>query len=443
MEKITAPRGTKDVLPLEVDRWHMLETTARRVAQSYGFQEIRFPAFEHTELFIRGVGDTTDIVQKEMYTFEDKGGRSISLRPEGTASVVRAGIEHGVFQGALPFKAHYIAPVFRYEKPQAGRLREHHQFGIECYGAAGPEADAEVIALAHTFLTNVLPVATELPFVLHLNSIGCPTCRGAYRDKLLAYLQSKPLCHNCTERMARNPLRVLDCKEASCQSVVQDAPVTNQCLCADCQTHFASVQTYVRQLGIPFVVSDRLVRGLDYYNRTVFEFICTQIGAQGTILAGGRYDGLVEQLGGPPTPACGFGCGIERILLLQDAFGVAMRQEHTPFLCITTADTPDSPAGVAARLLTQKLRAFWYVEQDITGRSLKAQFKHADRLGAKYVMTIGSTEIETATVTIKRMADGAKLTCALDSDAIVALLLADIAPQTAPVMQDSSENANL
>ncbi|MCL2084454.1 MAG: histidine--tRNA ligase [Oscillospiraceae bacterium] len=426
MEKITAPRGTKDVLPSGAGEWAEVERAAAETAGAYGYGRIRFPTFEYTELFVRGVGGATDIVRKEMYTFEDKGGRSISLRPEGTASVVRAGVEHGLFGGAMPLKAYYIAPNFRYEKPQSGRLREHHQFGVECFGASGPEADAEVIALGRAFLRR----AGVDGLSLKLNSIGCsgdggaPGCRPAYRERLIEFLtpMAGELCADCRERMIRSPLRVLDCKAEVCRAATAGAPEMSECLCAHCDAHRKAVERYLTLLGIPYENDGRLVRGLDYYNRTVFEFTAGdgEAAHAGTVLGGGRYDGLVEQLGGPATPACGFGCGLERVLLAR---GGERAPKGGPALFMAIAGEPGSPADIAARLMTDTLRAggIWS-EQELCGRSLKAQLKHADRMGARYVMVIGDSEVESARAELKRMSDGARIPCAMDTGDITAAI---------------------
>ncbi|MBQ4370659.1 MAG: histidine--tRNA ligase, partial [Oscillospiraceae bacterium] len=299
----TAPRGTKDVIPSESYKWHYVENIARKTAEDFGFSEIRFPAFEHTELFLRGIGGTTDVVQKEMYTFEDKGGRSISLRPEGTASVVRSCLENSVFAGGLPVKAYYICPNFRYEKPQAGRLREHHQFGVECFGSAEPSADAEVIALAKIYLERL----GLRNLSLEINSIGCPECRPAYHAALREYFSAREdeLCETCRGRLERNPMRILDCKSEICKSIAAGAPVMLDYLCDDCRAHFERLKGYLDGMDIKYTVNPQIVRGLDYYTRTVFEFVSTQVGSQGTVCGGGRYDGLVSELGGQAIPGLG------------------------------------------------------------------------------------------------------------------------------------------
>ncbi len=417
-QKITAPRGTKDVLPSEVYKWHFVESVARETARRFGFSEIRFPTFEHTELFHRGVGDTTDIVQKEMYTFEDRGGRSITLRPEGTASVVRASVESSLFREGLPVKVYYIAANFRYEKPQAGRLREHHQFGVECFGAAGPEADADIIALAYTYLSTLGIKKTEL----QLNSIGCPECRKKYNEALKAYFEAHRdgLCETCLDRLGRNPLRLLDCKEEKCREINKDAPLLSDYLCQECAEHFAGVKAALDSVGIKYTENPKLVRGLDYYTRTVFEFVSNAIGAQGTVLAGGRYDGLVEELGGQPTPGLGFGSGIERVLLQMEAEGVQLEDNSKPDLFIAAAD---EEARKAVGPLVLALRASGVaVERDLMGRGVRAQMKYASKIGAAYTIVIGTDEIEKGQVKIRDMETGKERECPLDPYSIVALV---------------------
>lgn len=306
----TAIRGTQDVLPKDSYKWQYVEKTLLETAGLFGFSEMRVPVFEHTELFLRSVGDTTDVVQKEMYTFDDKGGRSITLRPEGTSGAVRCLLEHGLHNDALPVKASYILSCYRYEKPQAGRLREFHQFGIECFGAPLPSADAEVISVAHTAFERFGLKNIEL----QLNSIGCPECRKKYLEALKGYFEGKKneLCDTCKDRLSRNPMRILDCKSPVCHEIAKDAPIMLDYLCDDCREHFEQVKARLSAMNIDYVINPAIVRGLDYYTRTVFEFVSTEIGAQGTVCAGGRYDGLVSEMGGPELPSLGFGMGLER-----------------------------------------------------------------------------------------------------------------------------------
>ncbi len=399
---INIPKGTKDMLPQEAYKWHYVERIARATAGAFGFKEIRTPMFEHTELFLRGVGETTDIVTKEMYTFDDKGGRSMTLRPEGTAGVARCFIENGLSQGVMPMKAYYLASVFRYEKPQNGRLREHHQFGVELYGSDSPAADAEVISLADTFLRNVGLTSLEL----NLNSIGCPKCRAQYNKALKEYIGENltSMCGQCQARFEKNPLRILDCKEEKCKQVTKNAPKILDFLCDDCRAHFEAVQKNLSELGIKFTVNPGIVRGLDYYTRTVFEFVSTDIGAQGTVCGGGRYNNLVEEVGGKPTPAVGFGLGLERLLLvLENTNGLKAEEERVDYYL--------APLGDSAKALCRKLaytlrRKGVSAETDLMDRSVKAQMKYADKIGAKYVVVIGDDEIAKGVVSVKNMADG-------------------------------------
>ncbi|MDR1158521.1 MAG: histidine--tRNA ligase [Oscillospiraceae bacterium] len=425
-ERIIAPRGTHDILPDETERWQKLESSIRAVTRAFAFREIRFPTFEHTELFLRGVGETTDVVQKEMYTFEDKGGRSITLRPEGTASVVRAFVEHALHAGALPLKVYYIAPNFRYEKPQAGRLREHHQFGVECFGPSLPSADAEVIALEDALLKTL----GLRDITLHLGSIGCPVCRPAYLDALRAYLATRldALCPTCQDRLTRNPLRVLDCKNAACIEAARGAPVMLDALCDDCETHLRAVRNELGALSLPYVIDPSLVRGLDYYTRTVFEFTTDCIGAQSTVCGGGRYDNLVAQLGGPPTPALGFGSGLERLLLVMETQGVLPPSSAGCDLCLAVAG--DSLTLFAAELLNDLRRLGLSAERDLMGRSLKAQMKAANRLGARAVLVLGDDERARGTGLLKDMTTGETYPCALTPDGIRDVFLTLPAPET-------------
>lgn len=314
-----AIKGTRDIMPWEVYKNQFIEQTVLDIAAKFGFREIRTPVFEHTELFQRGVGETTDVVQKEMYTFDDKGGRSITLRPEGTAGAVRSFLEHGLFNEALPQKLCYLLNCYRYEKPQAGRWREFQQFGVETLGAASPAADAEIISLANEIFAFLGVEGIEL----HLNSIGCPECRKNYHKALKEYFESRKseLCGTCLERLEKNPMRILDCKSPICKEICKDAPVITDYICDECSAHFKSVQKYLDAMNIEYVIDPHIVRGLDYYTRTVFEFISNQIGAQGAVCAGGRYDGLVEELGGPHVPSLGFGLGTGRLLMLLEAQG--------------------------------------------------------------------------------------------------------------------------
>ena len=391
-----APKGTKDILPSEVYKWQYVEQAFAEICRRHGFGEIRTPDFEHTELFKRGVGGTTDIVQKEMYTFDDKGGRSITLRPEFTAGVIRSAIEKGLVNGALPVKAAYVGGCYRYEKPQAGRLREFHQFGVECIGAASPSADAEVIALAK----HVLDAVGIEKISLEINSIGCPECRKDYLAALKSYFEKHidELCDTCKDRLSRNPMRIL--------AVVTDY------LCDDCRSHFEAVQKHLDAAGIKYTVNPHIVRGLDYYTRTVFEFVSGDIGAQSTVCGGGRYDGLISQMGGSSTASLGFAMGIERIMLLLEAQGTELPR---PDYCDLYIATMGENAGVAATGICELLRKDGFkVQTDICGRGLKAQMKFADKTGARFTMVLGDNECESGNAKIKNMQSGEETEIRLD-----------------------------
>ena len=406
---ISIPKGTKDMLPRDAAAWHYVEQKARETAALFSFREIRTPMFEHTELFTRGVGETTDIVTKEMYTFEDKGGRSMTLRPEGTAGVARAFIENGLGQDVMPMKAYYLASVFRYERPQSGRLREHHQFGVELYGSSSPYADAEVISLAHTFLSSVGIGG----LTLHLNSIGCKECRPKFNAALRGYIGDNldRMCGKCRERFDKNPLRILDCKEEKCREIVKAAPSITDFLCDDCRAHFEQLQSILERQGVPFVVDPSVVRGLDYYTRTVFEFVSEDIGAQGTVCGGGRYDGLVEEVGGKSTPAVGFGLGLERLLLVLQNTGRldAPRERADVYL----APLGERAAGEVPAIAAGLRRAGVSADYDMMGRGVKAQMKYADKSGARFVVVIGDNELESGTAVLKNMDTGEERSVAL------------------------------
>ena len=398
---INIPKGTKDVLPQDSYKWQYVESAARAVAQLFQLKEIRTPTFEHTELFQRGVGDTTDIVTKEMYTFKDKGDRSITLKPEGTAGAVRAFIENGLANGVLPAKMYYITPAFRYERPQAGRLREFHQFGVEIFGAKSAQTDAESIVMADTLLKKL-----GLQVKLCINSIGCPTCRAAYNKALKDFFAPKldSLCYDCKTRFEKNPLRLLDCKEASCKEINANAPSILDHLCDDCRAHFEDVKACLDLAGVAYEIDSRIVRGLDYYTRTVFEFVSTAIGAQGTVCAGGRYDGLIEELGGNPMPAVGFAAGIERLLIVMEQTGVQIPVPETPTVYLAGLD--DDCRKKAFELAIALRKSGVFAEIDHMERSVKAQFKYADKLGAKYVAVIGGNELAEGAMNVKYMATG-------------------------------------
>ncbi len=399
---IKAPKGTRDILPEGMHKWYYIEEKFKRICQSFGFREIRIPVFEHTELFQRGVGDTTDIVQKEMYTFTDKGGRSITLRPEGTAGVVRSYIENGMASLPQPVKLFYNITAYRYENVQKGRYREFHQLGVELFGASGPGADVEVISLLYLFFDSV----GIRNLSLNLNSIGCPTCRAAYNDKLKTYLEPKlpKLCKTCRERFDRNPLRILDCKELDCINELKDAPDLLDHICPECLEHFEKVKEKLNAMNIPFAIDKRIVRGLDYYTRTVFEFVSQNIGSQETVCGGGRYDGLIESCGGKPTPGIGFALGTERLILEMDSQGIDIPSPNPPDIYIGVL-------GEKARLYTEalalKLRASGIVcHKDIMDRSVKAQMKYANKLNAKFAVVLGDNEVESGKVELKDMNSG-------------------------------------
>lgn len=406
-----AIKGTLDVLPQDSYKTQYVESAMREIAENFGFFEMRTPVFEHTELFNRSVGETTDVVQKEMYTFNDKGGRSITLRPEGTAGAVRSFLQNGLFNEPLPQKLFYLTSCYRYEKPQAGRLREFHQFGVEAFGAGAPSQDAEIISLANEIF-NYLGIKN---LSLEINSIGCKTCRQDFQNALKAYFEDRKeeLCDTCLSRLDRNPMRILDCKSPVCKEISKDAPKILDYLCPDCRAHFEAVQRYLKALNIPFTVNPEIVRGLDYYTRTVFEFVSNDIGAQGTVCGGGRYDGLIEELGGKPTPACGFGMGMERLLLLMEA-------QKTPFPEKKTCDiflgSMGDTANVAAAVLASDLRNEGMAAQfDTLGRSLKAQMKFANKLGASYTAVLGDSELEEKKVKIKNMESGEQTEVSLEN----------------------------
>ncbi len=410
---ITAPRGTADILAPNILKWKYIEKKISEISSRFGYSEIRTPVFEHTELFERGVGDTTDVVQKEMYTFNDKGGRSITLRPEGTASVARAFLEHNIYAQPLPAKLCYNITCYRYEKPQAGRLREFHQFGAECYGSSDSSVDAEVISLAKTVL-NELGIEK---LTLNINSIGCPACRAKYnealKDYFRPYIEDGTLCGTCRERFDKNPLRILDCKSPVCGEVAAKAPVLLDYICDECHDHFEEVKKHLEAMGIEYNVDGTIVRGLDYYTKTVFEFKTALSGTAGTVCGGGRYDGLIEQLGGAPTPGIGFAMGIERIILALEEAGAM------PDLC----DVPDiyiANIGEETKLfvtaLTDKLRkAGVKCERDLCARSLKAQMKYADKCGARYCMVIGGDEAEKKSATLKNMKEKEQFEVSLEN----------------------------
>lgn len=397
-----ALRGTQDILPQDAYKWNYMEKNIRDLCGRYGYGEIRTPMFEATELFQRGIGDTTDVVTKEMYTFTDRGGRSITLRPENTASAVRAYLEHKLYGDQQVHKFFYIGSMFRYDRPQAGRYREFHQFGVEVMGADSPAADAEVISLAYTLFQNL----GLQDLVLHINSIGCGKCRPAYRQKLIDYFRAgkDDLCHDCQERLEKNPLRVLDCKEDGAKKLVKEAPNITDYLCEDCQKKFDAVKQYLTALGISYEVDPRLVRGLDYYTNTAFEIQYTPLGAQSAICGGGRYDGLVEEVGGPHTPSVGFAVGLERLLLaleMQKLIPEPVKPGH-----VYIAALGESATAEGMKIQQELRRAGIRADLDLQGRSLKGQMKQAGKTGADYTVIIGSDELDRQEASVKSMAEG-------------------------------------
>ena len=407
--KFTRPQGTEDVTPKQIYKWHTVEKIARETAEAFGYQEIRVPTFEQTALFQRSVGETTDVVQKEMYTVVARE-TEFTLRPEGTAGTIRAMLQNGMLNDALPQKAFYILSCFRHERPQAGRLREFHQFGLEMAGSASPAADAEIISLAKQVLDRV----GLKGIALNINSIGCPTCRAGYHQALRAYFADREaeLCDTCRTRLEKNPMRILDCKSPICSEIAKGAPVILDYLCQECSDHFTLLQSYLKNLNIDFTINPKIVRGLDYYTKTVFEFVTTENGAQGTVCGGGRYDGLIEQLGGAPTPAMGFAMGLERLILTMEKQGCAFQEPTSCDLYLAPMD-PESVAP--AMQLAQSLREMGYrAEYDLMNRGLKAQMKFANKIGAKFVIVLGENERTTKEAKIKWMETGEQFSIHLD-----------------------------
>ena len=402
--KITAQKGTRDILPSEIHKWQKAARTFADVCHMYGYEEIRIPTFEDTNLFQRGVGDTTDVVQKEMYTFEDKGGRSITLRPEGTAGVVRSYIENGMASLPMPVRLFYDITAFRYEKMQKGRYREFHQFGLESFGSAGPEIDAEIISVVDVFFRKM----GLNKISLHINSIGCPECRKAYnallKDHFRPHITS--MCEDCQNRFERNPLRMIDCKVDAEKDVIKNAPRQIDHLCDDCREHFEILKKRLDNMGISYVVDPNIVRGLDYYTRTVFEFVSENVGTQGTICGGGRYDGLVESLGGAPTPGIGFAMGVERFLLEAEAQGVDLGNPNKVkiFFVSMSDNARDSISKLCYDLRLKGIGC----EQDLMGRAFRAQMKYAGKSGIPYMAVIGDDELSSGEIKVKRMEDGSE-----------------------------------
>ena len=409
---VTAIKGMNDVLPGEVETWQFLEKSARDVFGLYGFSEIRTPIAEKTELFCRSIGETTDIVEKEMYTFSDKSGNSLTLRPEGTAPVMRSFIQNRLHTLDPVSKLYYMGPMFRYERPQKGRYRQFHQIGVEVLGIEDAKIDAQVLAMLHQYFVRIGIESVSL----QVNSLGCPECRPLYRKELISYLESRldKLCAECQRRYQTNPLRVLDCKAAGCQAATVDAPSVLDHLCSPCDEHFSKVKHYLKRLEIPFVVNSRMVRGLDYYVRTTFELVTDQLGSQNAVAAGGRYDGLVESLGGPALPGIGFAIGLERLVLMKG------EQRITPpkpqlFIAAIGAEAADRAFVLMSQLQVAGVR----VEMDYLGKSLKAQMRRANKLNADFTLIIGEEELETGQAQLKNMSDSSQ--SLVDLEALVEL----------------------
>ena len=413
--EVQAPKGTKDMLPQDAYKWHFVENKFREIAKFYGMREIRTPMFEHTDLFLRGVGDTTDIVQKEMYTFNDKGNRSITLKPEGTSPVVRAFIENRLFNEAQPTKLYYAIPCFRYENVQKGRLRQFHQFGTEVFGSKEPSMDAEVIAFAMEFLKSLGLKSLSL----NINNLGCPNCRPKYNEALKKFLEENydDLCGLCQSRFDKNPMRILDCKNKNCGEITKNAPIILDYMCEECDSHFAEVKKYLDILNIPYTVDPGIVRGLDYYTKTIFEILNDDF----TVCGGGRYDRLIEQLGGPEMPAVGFGLGIERLLLTLKNEGIEIPSEGLYDLYVGARGEEGKLASfkLANTLRTRGIKT----EINHIGRSLKAEMKYANKIGAKFTVVLGDDELQTGNAKLKRMSDGEQFEVNLNNiEEIVAIL---------------------
>lgn len=411
---IKKPRGTEDILPNDSKIWRLIENTAHEICAKYGYKEIRTPVFEDTSLFSRGVGDTTDVVQKEMYTFNDKGGRSITLRPEGTASLVRSYIENSLYANPQPTKLYYLISCYRYEKPQSGRLREFHQFGLECFGSDSSATDAEIITLAFEFFKTL----GVKDLSLNLNSIGCEKCKPKYNEELKKYFSSHidKLCDTCKDRLEKNPMRIIDCKSPVCQEVCANAPRMIDYLCEDCDSHFKQLTSYLDKLNIKYTIDPNIVRGLDYYTRTVFEITSDALGAQSTVCGGGRYNGLVEELGGKPTPGIGFAMGIERLILILKSQGIELGESLGPNIFV--ASIGDNASLTAQKLVYDLRNKGLWAERDLCDRSVKAQMKYANKLGACYSIVIGDDEVLNNKASLKNMDTGEETIVELSCDSI-------------------------
>lgn len=417
---VQGPKGTQDLLPEQTARWQVVEQVMREEASLYGYGEIRTPVFEHTELFQRSVGETTDVVQKEMYTFNDKGGRSITLRPEGTAGAVRALLEHALYNDGLPVKLFYFTSCYRYEKPQAGRLREFHQFGVEAFGSADPIADAETILLGKSIFDRL----GMKGYSIEINSIGCPECRAKYHQALKEYFTASidQLCDTCKDRLDRNPMRILDCKNPPCGAVAKNAPIMLDYLCDDCREHFDGVKSYLDDAGVEYKINPTIVRGLDYYTRTVFEFVSSDLGSQSTFCGGGRYDGLVAEMGGKPLPALGYAIGLERVLMILQAQGIELPIQSQCELFVAAIGEASQKRAFA--LVSRMRECSVFAQFDSCGRSLKAQMKYADKIGAAYTLVLGDDELQSGRGKLKNMKTGELTDISLNEDTFASEFLA-------------------
>ncbi|QWV94569.1 histidine--tRNA ligase [Geomonas oryzisoli] len=413
---ITGIKGFNDILPGEVEKWQHIEATARRVFELYGLSEIRIPILEKTELFCRSIGDATDIVEKEMYSFEDKGGNKVTMRPEGTASVMRAYVEHKMHALDPVARLYYMGPMFRYERPQKGRYRQFHQIGAEITGVAAPTVDAQVL----TMLTHFFQELGLTEPSLQINSLGCPCCRPAYREALKKFLLDRidQLCDDCKRRYETNPLRALDCKSAGCQEATQGAPSMLDHLCAECGDHFDKTRKYLELVGTPYSINQRMVRGLDYYTRTTFEMVTTMLGAQSAVAAGGRYDGLISSIGGPQIPGIGFAMGVERVALLLAEKDFSRRPD------LFIAALGDEAHAEAFRLMSALQRLGLAVEIDYEGKSLKSQMRRADKFNSRFTLIIGGDEISRGTAPLKNMDGGTQDEVELKAGAISSAMTA-------------------
>jgi len=398
--KIFAPKGTKDILPSEVNAWEMVEGKIKEICKVFNYKQIRVPDFEHYALFDRGVGESTDIVSKEMYTLNHRGSDVFALKPEGTSSVIRAFIEHGMSSGITPAKLYYITSCFRSERPQKGRQRQFHQFGIEAIGSYSPGMDAEVIMLVNTLFNNLKIKGLEL----RINSVGCPKCRSAYYERLKQFVEpfKEQLCEDCQDRLGKNPMRILDCKNEHCKTLLKDAPLMVDYLCKDCNEHFENVKEYLTSSGIEFTVDPKIVRGLDYYTQTAFEFVSTDLGSQGTVCGGGRYNGLVKMLGGSDIPGVGFGLGLERLMLIMEEQGLLDEVEEDETY-VYLAPVGKDALKIAFKTFKELTQNSIKSSIDVMDRSLKAQMKYANKINTKYTAILGEDELKKGVYTVRNM----------------------------------------